>query len=128
MTKKHYHDTDLSTFDKVTFRFHVQDFQIYSVTIAENVLMREIQNKQEDEKIVWDALEKCGLADKIRTLPNQIHTILTNEFDTDGVLFSGGELQKLALARVLAKTMISLFWMNLQVQWILCRKVISSVE
>ena len=24
MTKKHYHDTDLSTFDKVTFRFHVQ--------------------------------------------------------------------------------------------------------
>lgn len=80
-----------------------QDFQVYPLTIAENILMREINDTVEDEELVWDALNKCGLAEKVRSLPNNIYTSLTNEFEKEGVSLSGGELQKLALARVLIK-------------------------
>ena len=78
-----------------------QDFQIYAVTIAENVLMRRIQN-EEDEQIVWDALRKVGLEEKIKRFKNGIYTLVTREFDRDGISFSGGERQRLAIARVFA--------------------------
>ena len=78
-----------------------QDFQIYAVTIAENVLMRRLET-EEDEKIVWDALKNVGLDEKIKSFKNGIHTLVTREFDKDGVSFSGGERQRLAIARVFA--------------------------
>ena len=78
-----------------------QDFQIYAVTIAENVLMRRIETK-EDEEIVWDALRKVGLEQKIKKFKNNIYTLVTREFDRDGISFSGGERQRLAIARVFA--------------------------
>ena len=78
-----------------------QDYRIYGVTIAENVLMREVKGK-EDEDIVIDALTKVGLVDKIMALPNGIHTVYSREFDNTGLQLSGGEAQKLAIARVFA--------------------------
>ena len=78
-----------------------QDFQIYAVTIAENVLMRRMET-EEDEQIVWDALRKVGLEEKIKRFKNGIHTLVTREFDRDGISFSGGERQRLAIARVFA--------------------------
>lgn len=48
------------------------------------------------------ALEQVGLLNKIKTLPQYLNTILTKEFDSSGTVLSGGETQKLALARVLA--------------------------
>ena len=85
------------------FSIVYQDFQVLSISIAENVLMRTIDDPDKDERLVWDALEKSGLADKVRSLPNQIYTIIGREFDDNGVILSKGEIQKLMLARVYAK-------------------------
>ena len=79
-----------------------QDMQFFSLSIAENILLRPFSNNDEDEKIVNSALEKVGLLEKIQSLPKGINSILTKEFDDEGVVFSGGEMQKLALARVFA--------------------------
>lgn len=79
----------------------LQNFQIYSATVLENVLMRE-KRYDNDEKIVIDALKKVGLYEKIMALPNKLDTVLTKEFSHEGIDLSGGERQKLAIARVLA--------------------------
>lgn len=78
-----------------------QKYQVYAVSIAENVLLHEIENS-EDEKCVYSALERVGLLDEILKLPNGINTMVTKEFDNEGIVFSGGQLQKLALARIYA--------------------------
>ncbi|MDR1689294.1 MAG: ABC transporter ATP-binding protein/permease [Clostridiales bacterium] len=79
-----------------------QDFQIFAISIAENILLREV-NGAEDEKTVWDALKFSGLLDKVKSLENGIHSVITKEFDEDGVFLSGGESQKLAIARAYAR-------------------------
>ena len=76
-----------------------QDFRLYDVSIAENVLMREVKT-EEDEKIVWKALDLVGLKEKVEALEQGIYTLYSREFN--GVEFSGGERQKLAIARVFA--------------------------
>ena len=58
---------------------------------------------QFDEKRVIDVLKKAGLWDKVQQLPSGIYTNLTKHFDKDGIQFSGGEMQKLMLARALYK-------------------------
>lgn len=78
-----------------------QDFQIYALTIGENVLMRRVRNK-EDEKQVIEALRSVGLLEKVMSFPKGIYTHMTREFDRDGAVFSGGQLQRLAIARVFA--------------------------
>lgn len=79
-----------------------QDFQFYAFTIAENILMREVKNEK-DVKNVYEALIFCGLFDKVVKLKNGINTVLTKEFDDNGVFFSQGELQKLSIARAYIK-------------------------
>jgi ATP-binding cassette subfamily B protein len=80
-----------------------QDFQAFSITIAENILMRPISDKVEDERIVINALKYVGIYEKILLLPNGIYTVISRAFDDDGVIFSGGEMQKIAIARVYAQ-------------------------
>lgn len=79
-----------------------QDFKIFSMTIAENVLMREVANEA-DRQLVVEALKKSRVYDKVATLPHGIDTMLTKEFDEEGVVLSGGEFQKIAIARVFAQ-------------------------
>ena len=54
-----------------------------------------------EEKAVWEALKQAGLAEAIHALPDGIHTPLTNLIEENGVHLSGGETQKLMLARAL---------------------------
>lgn len=78
-----------------------QDFQIYATTIADNVLLRSVETES-DIEIVIEALKHSGLYDKVASLKKGIFTFLSREFDENGITFSGGELQKLALSRVYA--------------------------
>lgn len=78
-----------------------QDFSIFGLTVKENVLMgRKFENEDE---VVIKSLKMSGVYDKIMTLPSGIDTVMTKEFDEDGAVLSGGETQKLAVARTFAK-------------------------
>ena len=79
-----------------------QDLQIFSLPLAENVLLREPKS-EEDKKLVVDSLEKAQFGDKLSTLPLGINTPVTKEFDDTGFVCSGGQAQKIAIARVFAK-------------------------
>lgn len=73
-----------------------QDFQIFSASVGENVAL----SKEYDEERVWKALKAVGF-DKV--LPNGLETILLREFDEEGLMLSGGEQQKIAIARAFYK-------------------------
>lgn len=100
-----YNSKDINNFSRKSYRKKFatifQDFQIYALSIASNVIMREANN-HDDEKKVLLALKKAGLFDKVSSLEGGIQTNLTHEFDDKGILLSGGEAQKLALARAFA--------------------------
>lgn len=79
-----------------------QDFKIFAASIEENVLLNPVNNKQE-EQLAYDSVIASGLKEKLETLPNGMKTQLTREFDDEGTILSGGEFQKIAVARVFAK-------------------------
>ncbi len=79
-----------------------QDYKIFAASIAENVMNGEY-SAETDMQTVLDALDKADFTDKLKTLENGIDTHLTREFDEDGTNLSGGEQQKVAIARVFAK-------------------------
>lgn len=78
-----------------------QDAFTFSFTIAENVTC-EIEDKYNKEKCI-NALKKSGLWEKIEKLQKQEDTYLNKDIEEDGIQLSGGELQKLMLARALYK-------------------------
>ena len=59
--------------------------------------------RADDEEKVLSALKSASFEEKLKTLPQGIHSQLTTEFCKDGVNLSGGESQKIAIARVFAK-------------------------
>lgn len=79
-----------------------QDYSIYAFTIAENVLMREERAESETMR-VEEALKFAGLWEQVSALKYGTHTAVTKEFDGEGVFFSGGEYQKIAIARAYAR-------------------------
>lgn len=75
-----------------------QNSEIYSVSVAENILLRKMETK-EDEELVVNALKFSGIYDYVQTLPEGINTMVTREFMKEGAMFSGGQIQKIAVAR-----------------------------
>lgn len=75
-----------------------QDYAVHCISIAENILFKKELSKKEEEA-VWKALEFSGLADKIRSFPDTIYSPISREFDEHGIYLSGGEYQRLAIAR-----------------------------
>lgn len=75
-----------------------QDFQHYAMTIRENLCFN--QQGISDEEI-YQVLSKVGMGQKVKKLPLGLDTMVSYEFDQNGVEFSGGEYQKLALARAI---------------------------
>lgn len=102
-----YMNNDLRDLEYKSYRDNIgvvfQDYKYYCLSIAENVAMNEYDGSEEVIKKISDALNVAGLSEKINSLPKGINTQLGKIFDKEGVLLSGGELQKLALARVLFK-------------------------
>lgn len=78
-----------------------QDYRIFAMTVAENVLIEEVDENNIDR--ANKALIQSGVHKKIQTLPEKENTILTREFDNQGALLSGGESQKVTIARMFAK-------------------------
>ncbi|BCR35219.1 ABC transporter ATP-binding protein [Mariniplasma anaerobium] len=78
-----------------------QDVNILPFTIAQNVSGQT--DKDTDLEKVNMVLEQSGLAEKIQSLEKKEHTSLTQVIDDKGIMLSGGELQKLMLARALYK-------------------------
>lgn len=74
-----------------------QESKLFSLTIAENVLMDKFDESKRQE--VEQALEKAAFGNKLKDLPKGIETMLTREFDEEGVILSGGEQQKICIAR-----------------------------
>ncbi len=77
-----------------------QEALVYAMSVRENITVS--QDTVADARI-WAVLEEAGLAEKIRSLPQGLATQLTREIHLDGVELSGGETQKLMLARALYK-------------------------
>lgn len=77
-----------------------QEFSILDVTVAENIAQT---NENIDTQRLWDCIEKAGLTQTIQKLPKGLDTHVGREVYLDGVLFSGGQTQRLMLARALYK-------------------------
>jgi len=78
-----------------------QDSEPLSFSL-ENIITCQ-EPKDVDKEKMWDAVEKAGLKDKILSLTNKEKTFITQIFDENGIRLSGGETQKLMLARSLYK-------------------------
>ncbi len=78
-----------------------QDYKVFAFSIKENVMMRSVT--PEDDSAVDDALKKAGVYEKVMSLPKKADTILTKEFDEEGALLSGGEYQKIVVARAFVR-------------------------
>lgn len=77
-----------------------QDFSVIPASIAANVA----QNAEDyDMDKVLACIDKAGLKEKIETLPQKYDTLLGRDVHEDAVELSGGELQRLMLARLLYK-------------------------
>lgn len=80
-----------------------QDNRIFSMSVIDNVIMKDGKGDESDRETAKAALELSGVYEKIMTLPHGMDTILTREFDDEGALLSGGETQKIVVARAFAK-------------------------
>lgn len=77
-----------------------QDYKIFAYSVADNVRME--RDLEDPEKTVEEALKRVGVYEKVMSLPQGIHTVLTREFDDSGAVLSGGEYQKIVVARAFA--------------------------
>lgn len=77
-----------------------QDYKLFAFTVGENISSFENGNQEK----VKEAARKSGIDAEIMKLPGKYETFLTKQFDEEGVEFSGGEQQKIALARTYCKT------------------------
>lgn len=96
---------DIRLYDLHEYRQYIgvvfQDFQLFAATVEENVVMD--LPTEGCEPAVREAMEKSGFSEKLKTLPEGIRQELTKEFSEEGVELSGGEEQKLAVARAFYK-------------------------
>ena len=96
---------DIRQYDRRDYYKHFsavfQQFSLLAATMAENVAQAD--QADIDMPRMWDCLERAGIADKIRSLPKQENTMLGREVYLDGVDLSGGQTQRLMLARALYK-------------------------
>ena len=76
-----------------------QDSKLFSFSLAENVAV----DTEYDAERVESCVRRAGLSERLDTMENGIETCLYKDFDDKGVEISGGEMQKLCLARAIYK-------------------------
>lgn len=79
------------------FSIVFQDYQLLSQPLADNVA----GSNEYDEGRVLKALNDAGFGERLKTMPNGLNTLLYRQYGDNGVEISGGEAQKIAIARAL---------------------------
>ena len=88
---------------RALFATAFQDHRMFSMSVADNVVMGEaVPAEEKEERVTW-ALKQAGAYDKVMSLPKGMDTILTREFDDEGAMLSGGEFQKIVVARAFVR-------------------------
>ena len=83
----------------------LQDFALFAYSVKENIVFGQAAEGEKgvSEEKLRDSIEKSGLAEKIGKLPKGLDTSVYKKLDNEGIEFSGGEGQKLAMARAIYK-------------------------
>lgn len=74
-----------------------QDFSLFAVPLSQNVST----SIEYDKEKLWQCLEEAGIADRVKEFDKKEETVLYKKLDDNGVEISGGEAQKIAIARAL---------------------------
>lgn len=74
-----------------------QDFSLFAVPLSQNVSTSIDYDKEK----LWQCLEEAGIADRVKEFDKKEETVLYKKLDDNGVEISGGEAQKIAIARAL---------------------------
>lgn len=126
-----YHGVDIKKYQPYDYRHRIgvvfQDYQMYGASLLENVVMRSLEDSAKETGALSEALEeagtqalravdkvdvrnqavsaleRAGFGERLKSLPKGLETQVTAEFDKDGVNFSGGESQKIAISRAFYK-------------------------
>lgn len=97
-------DTDIFQYEHKSYLSKIaavfQDYKLFNFSIQENITCKPVGL---DNDRVDKILKEVKITDKIKSLPNGINTLFGKEYDQEGVEFSGGQSQKIAIARALYK-------------------------
>ncbi len=77
-----------------------QDYRLFNFSIAENISCQQMNT---DTKVIERLIREVGLEEKVNELPLGIESRFGKEYDEDGIEMSGGQAQKIAIARALYK-------------------------
>ena len=81
------------------FSIVFQDYELFSFPLGENVAIKE----NFDPEKVKNCLESAGFGERLKSLKDGANTWLYKDYDDNGVEISGGEAQKIAIARAICK-------------------------
>ena len=81
------------------FAIVFQDFKLLAFPVGENVACSD----EYDEERVWQCLEMAGVKDRVEEFPKKLRQSIYKLYEKDGIDLSGGEEQKIAIARALYK-------------------------
>lgn len=98
---KNIYDYDYRTYMN-TISAVFQDYKLFNFTIAENISCKETNNPEDEEKILR-LIDEVGMKEKVSELKNGINSRFGKEYDEEGIEMSGGQSQKIAIARALYK-------------------------
>ncbi len=101
-----YNGIDIETLDSEEyarlFSVVLQNYQIYGFTVLDNILLKE-NPSNDDISEAERRIDRIGLRGTVEKLPEKADTYITQRFNKDGTELSGGESQKLAIARMLKR-------------------------
>jgi ATP-binding cassette subfamily B protein len=99
-----YNGVDIKRYDVNEYRHNIgvvfQDYKLFAGSVMDNLRLDVLREEKSHQVSAYDALQKCGLRERVELMPSGLLTQLTSEFYENGVNLSGGEEQKLAIGRV----------------------------